>query len=93
MLFFEGSSVVVFGIGAIVNPLEGIWSRSLLPLAYYAAVLVLFLFGVCLLKLSFVVAGNPNRHALAKAVMWATLAPLVLVIALHVLGANQNKSP
>ncbi|KAG1365360.1 hypothetical protein COCNU_12G003600 [Cocos nucifera] len=88
MLFSEGFSAVASGIGGVVKPPKGIWSRSLLPLAYYAAVLVLVLFGMWLLKLSFMVAKNPNRRTLSKAVMWATLAPLLLVIVFHVLGTN-----
>ncbi|KAG1365361.1 hypothetical protein COCNU_12G003610 [Cocos nucifera] len=88
MLFYEGSSVVTFGIGALIKPPKGLPSDGLRPLAYYPSVVVLNLFGMWLVKLSFMVAENPDRRTLAKAVMWATLAPMLVVIGFHVLATN-----
>ncbi|XP_073113119.1 uncharacterized protein [Elaeis guineensis] len=82
MLAFEGFTVTSLAIGALVRPPKKLSAHKLLPAAYYLDDFVLFLFGVGLMVLSVAVAGNLVHGNIAKAVMWGTLAPLLLLLAL-----------
>ncbi|CAL9200014.1 unnamed protein product [Musa hybrid cultivar] len=86
-LVFEGMTVTSFCIGAAVRPPAHLASHQLLPVAYYLALLVLFLFGVGLLGLAVWVSGDHvGRAAVAKTVMWIAVAPLLLVLSLGGIG-------
>ncbi|CAL9065714.1 unnamed protein product [Musa banksii] len=86
-LVFEGMTVTSFCIGAAVRPPAHLASHQLLPVAYYLALLVLFLFGVGLLGLAVWVSGDRvGRAAVAKTVMWIAVAPLLLVLSLGGIG-------
>ncbi|THU44052.1 hypothetical protein C4D60_Mb02t03300 [Musa balbisiana] len=86
-LVFEGMTVTSFCIGAAVRPPAHLASHQLLPVAYYLALLVLFLFGVGLLGLAVWVSGDRvGRAAVAKTVMWIAVAPLLVVLSLGGIG-------
>ncbi|EHA8588003.1 hypothetical protein COCNU_scaffold003871G000010 [Cocos nucifera] len=90
MLAFQGATMASLAISTLMNPPKNLSGYQLLSTAYYLADFVLFLFGVGLIVLSVPVARNPdNRAMITKALMWGTLAPLPLLLAVGAL-VNPN---